>query len=368
MTVEPTTTLHGILRAFHLFDIAEEIDLARLHEILGTRPSKREPSFRHPAPQYVRFESPPVSEPIEAVHLASGEVVNGRIRYFDYGVASLELQMRFAGEWPEVLDFANRWFDSTELEEQSRTLLQNHLQRLKGALKKPYESWISENYFIVQFDQLMRDGQIVAAEELIRGYGVEIAQLVRGELVPLSTTERQEVLQASMSYSSADLLVIGWEAAFVYDTPDAGLSTIDLLEYANTQLLEFRHYDEVLTRVLADVYKRLEQKRGIWSRWRLAREAEKLNTIRLDVRELSERTDNAIKFLSDMFYARAYRLAAARVGVSDYRNLVTEKLTTAEDLYDSMVNEFHQARAFVLELMIVIILIIDLIFLFRGKS
>jgi hypothetical protein len=95
---------------------------------------------------------------------------------------------------------------------------------------------------------------------------------------------------------------------------------------------EFRYYDEVLTRVLGEVYKHLERKRGFWSRWQLAREAQNPNTIRLDCRELSERTDNAIKFLSDMFYARAYRLAAGRIGVTDYRNVVNEKLTTAEDL------------------------------------
>ena len=33
-----------------------------------------------------------------------------------------------------------------------------------------------------------------------------------------------------------------------------------------------------------------------------------------------------------------------------------------------MVNEFHQARAFVLEIMVVAILIIELIFLFRGQT
>jgi hypothetical protein len=54
--------------------------------------------------------------------------------------------------------------------------------------------------------------------------------------------------------------------------------------------------------------------------------------------------------------------------VSDYRNLVTDKLSTARDLYESMVNEFHQAREFLLELMVVIILIIEIVFLFRGKS
>ena len=98
----------------------------------------------------------------------------------------------------------------------------------------------------------------------------------------------------------------------------------------------------------------------------MAGEAERLNTLRLDVMELTERTDNAIKFLSDMFYARAYRVAASRVGVTDYRNLVEEKLRTARELYDFMVNEFHQARAFLLEAMVVAILVIELVHLFRG--
>jgi hypothetical protein len=141
-----------------------------------------------------------------------------------------------------------------------------------------------------------------------------------------------------------------------------------LLEYANMQLLEFRYYDRVLTEVLQRVYQQLQKKRGFLSRWRLAREAEQLNTIRLDVSELAERIDNSIKFLSDMYSARLYRMAARRVGVNDYRDSVDEKLRTAGELYHYMMDQFHQGRAFVLELMVVIILIIDLFYLFRGKS
>ena len=131
-------------------------------------------------------------------------------------------------------------------------------------------------------------------------------------------------------------------------------------------MLEFRHYDELLTLQLASVYKVLEQGTGWFSRWRLAKAASRLHTVLLDVTELTERADNAIKFLSDMFSARLYRLAAAKVGVPDYKNLVQKKLDTAEDLYRFMVDQFHQSRAFVLELMVVIILIIDLVYLFRG--
>ena len=58
-------------------------------------------------------------------------------------------------------------------------------------------------------------------------------------------------------------------------------------------------------------------------------------------------------------------MASSRVGVADYRNLVEQKLRIAADLYQFMVNEFHQARGFVLEVMVVAILVIELIHVFR---
>jgi hypothetical protein len=162
--------------------------------------------------------------------------------------------------------------------------------------------------------------------------------------------------------------VIGWNGAFIYDTAAGAETAIQLLEYANSQLLEFRHYDELMTRQLAGVYDSLEDGTGLLRRWRMANKASKLHTVLLDVMELTERVDNAIKFLSDMFSARLYRLAAAKVGVPDYKDLVNEKLRTAEELYRFMVDQFHQGRAFALELMVVIILIIDLIWLFHGSK
>jgi hypothetical protein len=48
---------------------------------------------------------------------------------------------------------------------------------------------------------------------------------------------------------------------------------------------------------------------------------------------------------------------------------LSEKVATRpEELYRFMVEQFHQSRAFVLELMVVIILIIDLIWLFKGST
>jgi hypothetical protein len=43
-------------------------------------------------------------------------------------------------------------------------------------------------------------------------------------------------------------------------------------------------------------------------------------------------------------------------------------MKTAEDLYQDMVEQFNQARGFFLEVVVVLILLIELFYLFRGKS
>jgi len=67
-----------------------------------------------------------------------------------------------------------------------------------------------------------------------------------------------------------------------------------------------------------------------------------------------------------MFSARLYKLAAAKVGVPDYKELVTRKVHTAEELYRFMVDQFNQSRAFFMELTVVIILVIELVYMFKG--
>jgi len=303
-------------------------------------------------------------EPVEPILLEGGRRLEGQIKYYDYGVISVLFEMPFAGEWQELVKLASGWMWDINFEKHASEIARQKLHRAGPALVKPYREWLNEDYFMFHIREVVGRP---SAHELIVLKGQQIAQIVRGETGLLSETETNEVLQSRISYYPNDVAVIGWNGAFIYDTAAGAQTAIELLEYANSQLLEFRHYDELLTRELAGVYRLLDRGTGVRMRWRLAREASRLNTVLLDVTELSERADNAIKFLSDMFSARLYRLAATKVGVLDYKNLVSQKLRTAAELYRFMVQEFHQGRAFVLELMVVIILIIEIVFLFRGK-
>jgi hypothetical protein len=349
-----------------LYDVCEEIDLDRLRQILGSSSAGRAPSFARAAPDYVRFERPPVVERSEPVDF-DGHQLRGEINYYDYGVVAVRLQLPFAAAWPELVERSSRLLNAPELEAHAAKLARAHLDRVRTALIKPHdtpENWLQEDYMVVHFERAPTAP--LKAKDLFQRRGADIAKIVRGESINLAKRERDEILGSRMSYYEDDLLVVGWAAAFIYDNAEGAAPAIQLLEYANTQLLEFRYYDRVLTRVLQEVYKSLDERGGFWDRWKMARQARQLNTIRLDVRELTERADTAIKFLSDMFFARVYHLAADRVGVSDYRRLVDDKLETSASLYDSMMDQFHQGRAFVLELIVVVILLIELVFLFRG--
>jgi hypothetical protein len=363
MSPAADASLRGSVLVLIQFDVCEEIRLDQLRQIFGARVLEQ-PSLKHPAPGYVRYQRPPVVEPIDTLVLDSGERLEGQIKYYDYGVVSVVLELPFAGDWDALVRLGSRWVWDVDFAGHASRIARKKLERAAPALVKAYQNWLSEDYFIFHLREISGSPSVA---ELIAAQGARIAQIVRGETAQLSDGERNEILQSGISYYPHDLAVIGWNAAFLYDTDTGAETAIQLLEYANSQLLEFRHYDELLTEELESVYASFDKGTGMLARWRLARDATKLHTVLLDVNELTEHADNAIKFLSDMFSARLYKLAASKVGVPDYKDLVTQKVQTAEELYRFMVDQFNQSRAFVLEALVVIILVIELVYLFRGK-
>jgi hypothetical protein len=352
-------SLRGSAVGLFLFDVCEEMKLDEVRSILGAR--RLGEGLKHAAAEQLFFERPPV---VEEAQLPGNTKAQVRVKYYDYGVVSVLFEFPFTGEWSDLISLSSRWISGTDLPSRAEQIAKEKVARIKLALIKPYDSWLSEDYFIF----FMREIQgSPAAAHLLGSCRQQIAQVVRGENAPLSDDELREILQSAMSYYPNDLAVLGWNAAFVYDSAAGSETTMQLLEYANSQLLEFRHYDDLLTRELAVVYDSLERKPTLLNSWRLPGEASRLQTVLHDETELTERADNAIKFLSDMFSARLYRLAASKIGVPDYKSLAQEKLRTAEDLYRFLIDQFHQSRTFVLESLVLVILLIDLVYVFHGK-
>jgi hypothetical protein len=357
------SSLRGSVLGLFFHDVCEEIRLDDLRRLLDAKRSA--PVFKHATPEHVRFENPPVVETLDPITLSGGEPVQLQLKYYDYGVVSVQIELPFQGDWPALIHLAAGWVPNPELERLAEDVVRRRVLKIESAMVRPYEHWLSEDYYVFLLHEV--EGRPLGSE-LLRDHGQEVAQVVCGELSALAKGEQEDVLQAGLSYYPRDLIVIGWNAALVYDTPKGAETSIEILEYVNSQLLEFRHYDELLTRELDGVYKSLKSKASFWRRWQMRREATRLNTVALEVTDLVERCDTAIKFVSDMFAARLYRLAVSKVGVPEYQNLVNEKLKMTEGVYRFFIDEFHQSSGFVLEVMVVVILIIDLMFLFRGKG
>ena len=108
--------LKGSALVLMLYDVCEEIRLEELRRILGAQPAERSPSFKHPAPEYVRFERPPVVEPLERVTLETGEQLEGRLKYYDYGVVCVEFELPFEGGWDMLVDLSCRYIAAPEVE------------------------------------------------------------------------------------------------------------------------------------------------------------------------------------------------------------------------------------------------------------
>jgi hypothetical protein len=238
-------------------------------------------------------------------------------------------------------------------------------QRLKPSMIRSRPPDLNEDYVVFAITELDRP---MTADELIARDGEAIAGALRDEGAPLSPQERDEVLRHRISYLADDLVIPTWSTALVYDTDGGVQAALEIFEFANSQLLQFRYYDALLESELERIYDSLERPR--WPRWlggqRLMREAYEVHALFIEVNELTDKTENAIKMVGDVYAARLYALVAARLGLERWKSNVEEKLRTLDDVYRFAVEQTQMSRANVLELTIVIILVLELVLVLLG--
>ena len=226
------------------------------------------------------------------------------------------------------------------------------------------DDFVTEDYLVFSITAL--EGH-VPAEDFLRAHGDDIAALLRGEREPLSRDEREEVLRHRISYLESDLLIPTWNAAFVYDDEAGAQAVLELLEFANSQLLEFRYYDGLLERELGRIYAQL-QAPGWFQRVESAlhtRGAGSAHAVHRCQRA-DRSTENALKIAGDVYAARVLALASTRLGLDYWKASVREKLKTVDDIYRFAVERTGMVRGEFLEIVVVLILLIELVLFFMG--
>ena len=354
----------GTLTALYLFDVAESIDLARVRDLVGGGSATRLPSKSTTAAR-LQYQVAPLVVDGESAGIAAIEDFQARLKLFDYGVISLALSRECAGTWSDLVDISQRFIENAALEARAEDAIRALVRRCGSALTHGRPSYLSEDYLVIAVHAV--DGA-ASADELIAGHGPQLAQLLRGETQLLSVQEQEEVLRNRISYFTSDLVVPTWNAAFLYDTPSAAAELLELFEFANSQLLEYRYYDALLDGELGHLYPALQ--RTNW--WRnllgggAVKAANQVHSLLIDVNEITDRTENALKIVGDIYAARVLALVSARLALGRWKQSVEEKLETLDDIYRFSVEQVSISRGQFLELTVVLILILELILFVIG--
>jgi hypothetical protein len=352
----------GHITAFYLFDVADEVDLAAVPRLLEAQavPARLVPKPQTPAS--VQYQQPPLVIDGEALGLPALRGCRQRFKVFDYGVISLALTLPVTGTWA---DLQNATQKIVGLDDQAQEWGRQIFEKLRPCLVRSHPPSLTEDYLVYAITEL---DEPLTADRLIAEHGETIVALLRGEAPgTLSAQERDEVLRHRISYLVDDLVVPTWNAAFVYDTEAGTQAALEIFEFANSQLLEFRYYDDLLASELERIYDELQKPR--WHNAlgpRYVRAAQRLHALFIDVNELTDKTENALKMVGDVYAARLYALAAARLGLDRWKGNVEEKLDTLDDIYRFTVDQTQMSRGHLLELIVILILVVELALVFMG--
>ena len=226
------------------------------------------------------------------------------------------------------------------------------------AIQQPNWSDLTEEYFVFQ---LPPDDALPPPAELLAQHGAWLAGLVRLEDEPLSREEIDEALRMRISYSPRDLFVPEWSAALLLDQ-ECG-ETLQTIEFANLQLLEFRFLDDQLDRRLSDAYRLIHPRQRSWLPfWRThSLPLRALGELRMEANDVFERTGNVLKLVGDQYLARVYRLLAGRFHLDAWEQSITRSLRTMEDVYGIVSDRADTFRAEFMEVVIIVLIALEIV-------
>jgi len=340
-------------------DIGDEIDLDRARLILQAEPGQL--PRRRRTPESIGYRPAPIRVELEPGGIAlPGEwsfarPPRGQLTLFDFGAISLTVQFHLKATPAALLELAGRLAEPAPLTESARRLLAPWLQQIQPAVLDFAVSEMNEEYIVFQLWE--------PRGNWLEDRGDWIAGLVRLESDPLSPGEVREATRLSLSYTPCDLVVLDWAAGVVADLECA--DTLQVIEFANVQLLEFRHIDDRLDDRLEAAYRLIRpDPRSSWiaRRWRLHGDAvRQIRELEIEATSLFERVDNALKLIGDQYLARIFEVASARFHLRDWQQSIRRKLETVGHVYDLLIQQAGGQRMEALEITVVFLIALEIV-------
>jgi hypothetical protein len=369
MTHDATTPLPAHLHIFVAFDWGDEVDLECAAQLapgefvsLVRRP--RTPSSITYKPPPLRFRLAPVKLELPGCGQCVVEQVEATV--FDFAAVSLSLELQLRLSRDELTQLAGRLADpdvSRLVTHTAYAALGPLYDKVLPVILKP--KWVesfSEEYYVFHF----RPGSPLSPEALLGDLAGWAAGLLRLEDQPLSADESAAAAHLSLRYGREDLFLPDWAAAVLLDYEEECQETLQTIEFANLQLLEYRHIDDRLDGSLAQANKliaRLEKSR--FPLWRGEDSSLRVvGDLTVEATGLFDRTGNVFKLIGDQYLARAYRLLATRFHLRDWERSIRRKLDVIEGIYDVVSDRTVTFRTEFLEVIVIILILLEIVLAF----
>jgi len=393
--------LSGTVHVYVAFDWGDEVDLEAARRLLAAEPRalerrRRTPSSFGYSPPPLRFPLEPMElslaapDPFPSAAVAADPATRAPVRHdnpvgaspaqaadsgckepqnrtvkatadatlFDFGGVSVAMHIPFSMTAAELSGLAVCLADSDRLVAKASGPAHWLFDRLRTAISQPVLSPLTEEYVVFE---LPPGPPLPPPQELLERHSPWVAGLARLETDLLSVDEIAAALHSFISYSPQDLLVPEWSAALLIDR-DAG-ETLQTIEFANVQLLEFRFIDKLLDDRLADAYRLIHPLAKSWLPfWRMQTQPLRgLGELRIHANSLFERTGNALKLVGDQYLARVYRILAARFHLDEWERSIQRSLEVVEGVYRVLSDQAATYRTELLEIVVIVLIVFEIL-------
>lgn len=349
------TPLAAALHIVVAFDWGEGVDIQRARSL---SPSEVQVlARRRRTPASLSYRPSPLVFPLPRVPLVLAELgavdAAADATLFHFGAVSVAMRVPLSLPAGALARLAAGLADPQPLVSAARMAMEPLYKRLLPSIEKPDWSESSEEYFVFQ---LLPDAALPPPEELLASHAGWLAGLLRLDAEPLSADEVAESLRLRLSYSPADLFVAEWSAAVLVDQ-DCD-ETLQIIELANLQLMEFRHLDTRLDERLDEAYRLIRPLAHTWLPvWRTqARPLRALGELKVTANALFDRTTNVLKLVGDQYLARVYRMVAARFHLDDWQRSIQGSLQVVQGVHQVVADQSATYRTELLETIIILLI------------
>jgi hypothetical protein len=310
----------------------------------------------------LRFGLPPLTVrfgdfgPVEAAAEAT---------LFDFGAVSVALRIPFRQSTAALTRLAGQLAEPEALLSVIHQAVEPLYTKLLSAIDAPEWSELSEEYFVFQ---IPRGPPLPPPRVLLHAHGAWLASLLRLEAATLSDEEIAESQRLHICYTPDDLCVLEWSAAVLID--DDCEQTLQAIEFANLQLLEFRHIDDRLDQRLAEASSLIHPLAQTWLPfWRThTRPLRALGELKIEANDLFERTSNILKLVGDQYLARVYRQLAWRFHLDDWAQSIQRTLHVIEGVYQVLSDQAATYRTELLEIVIILLIAFEIVMALIGRT